>query len=174
MIERPLANSQLGSLEYDPAPESSSIAKLRPNYGLFIDGNFTDSAAHEQFASINPANELVVATVAQASERDVDRAVVSARRAYDKVWSSTTGAERSKYLFRIARIIRLEARTASRAHAGSRRFRGDFARHGPRVDVARRLERQLRAGASAVHPRGSARLRARFRKVKIRAGRTPE
>jgi aldehyde dehydrogenase (NAD+) len=110
MAERQLANSQLGSLEYDPAPESGTIAHLRPSYGLFIDGKFTDSSSHEQFASINPANESTVATVAQASAADVDRAVVSARRAYDKVWSSTTGAERSKYLFRIARIIQERAR----------------------------------------------------------------
>jgi aldehyde dehydrogenase (NAD+) len=110
MTDRHLANSQLGSLEYDPAPESSAIARLRSDYGLFIDGKFTDPSSHEQFASINPANESTVASVAQASAADVDRAVVSARRAYDKTWSSTTGAERSKYLFRIARIIQERAR----------------------------------------------------------------
>jgi len=110
MTERQLANSQLGSLEYDPAPESAAIAKLKSSYGLFIDGAFSDAASHEQFASINPANENTLATVAQASTEDVDRAVVAARRAYDKVWSKTTGAQRSKYLFRIARLIQERSR----------------------------------------------------------------
>jgi aldehyde dehydrogenase (NAD+) len=110
VTDRQLANSQLGSLEYDPAPESAAIAKLKPSYGLFIDGKFTDADSHEQFASINPANEAELATVAQASTDDVDRAVVAARRAYDNVWSKTTGAQRSKYLFRIARLIQERSR----------------------------------------------------------------
>jgi aldehyde dehydrogenase (NAD+) len=94
MSDRRLANSQLGSLEYDPAPESASIAKLKPSYGLFIDGKFSDAEADARFASVNPANEESLTSVAQASALDVDRAVVSARRAYDKVWSKTTGAQR--------------------------------------------------------------------------------
>ena len=110
MSDRRLANSQLGSLEYDPAPESASIAKLKPSYGLFIDGKFSDAEADARFASVNPANEESLTSVAQASALDVDRAVVSARRAYDKVWSKTTGAQRSKYLFRIARLIQERSR----------------------------------------------------------------
>jgi aldehyde dehydrogenase (NAD+) len=108
--DRQLANSQLGSLEYDPAPESAAIAKLKPGYGLFIDGGFSGGEAHEQFATVNPANEETLSMVAQASAADVDRAVSSARRAYDKVWSKTTGAQRSKYLFRIARLIQERSR----------------------------------------------------------------
>ena len=110
MSDRQLANSQLGSLEYDPAPESAAIAKLKPSYGLFIDGGFSDGEADEQFATVNPANEETLSMVAQASAADVDRAVSSARRAYDKVWSKTTGAQRSKYLFRIARLIQERSR----------------------------------------------------------------
>ena len=110
MSDRRLANSQLGSLEYDPAPESAAIAKLRPHYGLFIDGAFSPAESDAQFATINPATEETLSTVAQASSLDVDRAVVSARHAYDKVWSKTTGAQRSKYLFRIARLIQERSR----------------------------------------------------------------
>ncbi|MGC2485697.1 MAG: aldehyde dehydrogenase family protein [Acidimicrobiales bacterium] len=102
--------SPLGSLAYDPAPESIAVARLRPSYGLFIDGEFTDPSSHESFDTLNPANEEVLARISQASAQDVDRAVASAKRAYDKVWSKTTGAERAKYLFRIARIIQERAR----------------------------------------------------------------
>jgi aldehyde dehydrogenase (NAD+) len=107
---RQLANSHLGSLEYDPAPESAAIAKVKSEYGLFIDGEFSDAESHEQFATVNPANEESLSMVAQAGAVDVDRAVGSARRAYDKVWSKTTGAQRSKYLFRIARLIQERSR----------------------------------------------------------------
>ena len=102
--------SQLGALPYDPAPESATIARLAPSYGLFLDGAFTPADAHDQFASLNPATEETLATVALASASDVDRAVASARRAYEKVWSKTSGAERAKYLFRIARLIQERSR----------------------------------------------------------------
>ncbi len=105
-----LTNSPLGSLAYDPAPESASIARLQGSYGLFINGKFTDPSSHEQFTTLNPANEEALASVAQASSADVDRAVGAARRAYETVWSKTTGAERSKYLFRIARLIQERSR----------------------------------------------------------------
>ena len=52
----------------------------------------------------------MLAEVAEADEADVDRAVKAARRAYTRVWSKMSGAERGKYLFRIARIIQERAR----------------------------------------------------------------
>ena len=110
MAEKNLAKSQLGSLDYDPAPESTSIARIKSSYGLFIDGSFSEPAQHDQFVTLNPATEEVLATVAQASNADVDRAVGAARHAYDTVWSKTSGAERAKYLFRIARLIQERSR----------------------------------------------------------------
>ena len=103
-------SSRLGALPYDPAPESAALARLRPSYGLFLNGEFTAPGSHEQFASLNPATEEPLASVAMASPGDVDRAVVAARRAYDKVWSKTSGGERAKYLFRIARLIQERSR----------------------------------------------------------------
>ncbi|SEG93205.1 aldehyde dehydrogenase (NAD+), partial [Thermomonospora echinospora] len=41
---------------------------------------------------------------------DVDRAVVAARAAFERVWGPMPGRERAKYLFRIARIIQERAR----------------------------------------------------------------
>jgi aldehyde dehydrogenase (NAD+) len=105
-----LTNSQLGSLTYDAAPESTAIAHLKPSYGLFINGEFTDPGSHESFETLNPATEAPLAHVALASSADVDRAVAAARTAYDKVWSKTTGAQRAKYLFRIARLIQERSR----------------------------------------------------------------
>jgi aldehyde dehydrogenase (NAD+) len=105
-----LTNSRLGSLTYDAAPESASVALLRPAYGLFIDGEFSEPSSHESFETLNPANEEPLARVAQASSADVDRAVLAARKAYDTVWSKTSGAQRAKYLFRIARLIQERSR----------------------------------------------------------------
>ncbi len=90
--------------DYAPAPESRSIVDLRASYGLFIDGEFTDGGG-TPFKTVNPADEEVLAEVAEADEADVDRAVRAARRAYEKVWGPMPGRERAKYLFRIARIL---------------------------------------------------------------------
>ena len=95
--------------EYAPAPESRSIVDLKPSYGLFIDGDFVDGNGHA-FKTISPATEEVLAEVAEADDADVDHAVQAARRAYTRTWSRTSGRERAKYLYRIARIIQERAR----------------------------------------------------------------
>ena len=96
--------------EYAPAPESRSIVDIRESYGLFIDGKFTDSADGRAFKTISPATEEVLAEVTEAGPEDVDHAVKAARKAYDQTWSVMPPAQRSKYLFRIARIIQERAR----------------------------------------------------------------
>ncbi|MEV4159686.1 aldehyde dehydrogenase family protein [Nonomuraea dietziae] len=93
--------------EYAPAPESRDVVDIKPSYGLFINGEFVPGSS--SFKTVNPANEEVLAEVAVASSDDVDRAVQAARKAFG-VWSSMPGAERAKYLFRIARIIQERAR----------------------------------------------------------------
>ena len=94
---------------YAPAPESRAIVDLAPSYGLFIDGEFTEAADGTVFKTVSPSSEEVLAEVARAGEADVDRAVKAARKAFEK-WSALPGAERGKYLFRIARILQERSR----------------------------------------------------------------
>ncbi|MFD5334882.1 aldehyde dehydrogenase family protein [Streptomyces hawaiiensis] len=94
---------------YAPAPESRAIVDIAPSYGLFIDGEFTEAAEGRVFKTVSPATEEVLSEIAQAGSEDVDRAVKAARRAFEK-WSALPGAERAKYLFRIARIIQERSR----------------------------------------------------------------
>ncbi|MER5833079.1 aldehyde dehydrogenase family protein [Streptomyces sp. NPDC002130] len=95
--------------EYAPAPESRAIADIAPSYGLFIDGEFVEAADGKVFKTVSPSTEEVLSEIAQAGSEDVDRAVKAARRAFEK-WSALPGAERAKYLFRIARIIQERSR----------------------------------------------------------------
>ncbi|MFF0868532.1 aldehyde dehydrogenase family protein [Nonomuraea sp. NPDC003560] len=94
--------------DYAPAPESRDIVDLKPSYGLFINGEFVDGSG-SPFKTVNPATEEKLAEVASASSDDVDRAVQAARKAFGG-WSALPGAERAKYLFRIARLIQERAR----------------------------------------------------------------
>ncbi|WNM19965.1 aldehyde dehydrogenase family protein [Flavobacterium capsici] len=93
-----------------PAPESTSHIKLKDTYDLFINGQFVKPKSGKYFDTINPANEKILAKVAEANEADVDLAVKAARKAYTSVWSKLSGKERGKYIYRIARIIQERAR----------------------------------------------------------------
>ena len=96
--------------EYAPAPESTDHVTIHPEYGLFISGEFAPATGGATFDVINPATEEHLARVAKASSDDVNRAVATARRAYESVWSRLPGSERAKYLFRIARLLQERSR----------------------------------------------------------------
>ncbi len=92
------------SLEYAPSPETTK-PQIRERYGLFVAGDWVAPQSERYFDTIDPSNESVLAKVAYAGAADVDRAVRSARKAYEKYWSKMKPAERAKYVFRIARAI---------------------------------------------------------------------
>ena len=94
--------------EYDPAPETAP-AHIAPRYDLFINGKFTAPKSKKFFDSISPGNEKKVSEIALANEADVNAAFAAASAAFPK-WSKTSGAERGKYLFRIARLLQDRAR----------------------------------------------------------------
>jgi aldehyde dehydrogenase (NAD+) len=94
--------------EYDPAPETAD-PRLKPKYDLFIGGKFVAPKSGKYFESINPATEETLAEIALASQADVDAAYQAAQKAFG-AWSKLPGAERGKYLYRIARLIQDRAR----------------------------------------------------------------
>ena len=96
------------TFEYAPAPESKSIVNIEKQYGHFINGKFINGKGH--FPTINPATEEVLSYIATGDKSDIDKAVKAAQLAYTKVWSKLSGAERGKYLYRIARILQERAR----------------------------------------------------------------
>jgi aldehyde dehydrogenase (NAD+) len=95
---------------YAPAPQEQGIVTIAPSYGLFVNGEFTPAADGRTFTTVNPASEEPLAEVALAGEADVDRAIRAARVAYDKTWGPMPGAQRAKYIYRIARLIAERAR----------------------------------------------------------------
>jgi len=96
--------------EYAPAPEARDIVEIRERYGLVIGGEEVDPRSGEWFESISPSTEESLFEAALAGEEDIDRAVSSARGAFENGWADLAPAERAKYLFRIARIIQERSR----------------------------------------------------------------
>ena len=74
--------------------------------GLFIGGTWREASDGATFDVIAPSSEEHLATVAAASEQDVDDAVTAALAQFDGGrWSQLTGAERGLLLFRLADLI---------------------------------------------------------------------
>lgn len=99
--------------KYAPAPEATDHIRLQKQYELFINGKFVKPGSGKYFDTINPATEEKIASIAEASEKDVDHAVKAARNAYNKTWSKLPAKERAKYIYRIARLIQERARELS-------------------------------------------------------------
>ena len=94
---------------YDPAPETADPG-VKARYDLFINGKFVAPKKAAYFDSINPATEEKLSEVALAGKADVDAAFAAAKAAFDGAWGAMPGAERGKYLFRIARLLQDRAR----------------------------------------------------------------
>ena len=75
----------------------------------FINGDWVPAIDNGSIELINPATEETLAEITEASAKDVDKAVKSARKAFAP-WSKLSGQERGKYLFKIARIIQERSR----------------------------------------------------------------
>ena len=95
--------------EYAAAPESTALLNLRSEYDLWIGGEWVPSIDGTRFTTLNPATEEPIAEVWAAGARDVDAAVAAAGRAFWP-WAALSGAERGKYLFRIARLLQERSR----------------------------------------------------------------
>lgn len=74
---------------------------------LYIGGERVDGIDGGRLDVFNPATEELLATVAAATEPDVDRAVVAAQRAFDGEWSEMTPSWRGSLIWNLAE--RLEA-----------------------------------------------------------------
>src|SRR5262249_51775088 len=76
------------------------------SYQMFIGGKWVDASSGETFESVNPYTGAAWATVPRASRADVDAAVRAARQAFDEgPWGRLTGAERARFMRRLAAVI---------------------------------------------------------------------
>lgn len=73
---------------------------------LLINGKWVPAKSGKTFATINPANEEVLALVAEGDKADVDEAVKAARKAFEEgQWPGMSPHQRARYLFKIADLI---------------------------------------------------------------------
>src|SRR5262245_462354 len=84
----------------------AEAAKLRFRDKAFIDGAFVPALSGKTSTNISPIDGRVLSQVAMCEAEDVDRAVKSARLAFEKaVWSGQAPRQRKRVLVALAELI---------------------------------------------------------------------
>ncbi|HHF7374062.1 aldehyde dehydrogenase family protein [Legionella bozemanae] len=80
-------------------------------YEMYIDGKFTLAQNGGTRDIIDPGNGQLLATVPESTKEDVMLAIKAARKAFDEGdWRKTSALDRSKLLFKVADLIRANAK----------------------------------------------------------------
>ena len=82
--------------------------KLQLNFpsDLFIEGNYQKSISEKSFDNISPIDGKIINQVSFAQQADIDRAVNSARKVFEKGhWSNMPPGQRKKILLKFAKLI---------------------------------------------------------------------
>jgi acyl-CoA reductase-like NAD-dependent aldehyde dehydrogenase len=80
-----------------------------PQYELYVAGTSLPAAAGGFYETIDPYTRQAWASVPDADETDVDRAVGAARAAFEGEWGGMTGFQRSRLMHRLADLIERDA-----------------------------------------------------------------
>ena len=99
----------------------------------FIAGARCNAASNETFPTLNPSTGKVLAEVAKCDAKDIDRAVVAAREAFESgVWSKAAPAQqKGRGPATLAQLID-EQRRRTRAARSARSRQADQRMHGTR------------------------------------------
>src|ERR1700746_697021 len=102
------------TMEYGPAPEDprEALAWLdvhERRFGHFINGEWQGPAGGASFETADPSTGEQLATVAQGSAQDIDRAVKAARAALP-AWQARSPHARARYLYALARQVHKHSR----------------------------------------------------------------
>ncbi|KAM7483218.1 hypothetical protein LguiB_007801 [Lonicera macranthoides] len=89
------------------ATEEPITPPVQINYTqLLINGQFVDSASGKTFPTLDPRTGEVIAHLAEGDAEDINRAVASARQAFDEgPWPKMSPYERSRILLRFADLV---------------------------------------------------------------------
>ncbi|HEY1720559.1 MAG TPA: aldehyde dehydrogenase family protein [Magnetospirillaceae bacterium] len=72
---------------------------------ILIDGDWRPSASGASIPVIDPSDGQPFTEIAQGNKEDIDRAVASARKAFEGAWGKITPVDRGRILMRLSRLI---------------------------------------------------------------------
>ena len=87
-----------------PADKASNFVSKPRN--MLINGKWVEAASGKTFATFNPATGEVLAHIAEGDREDIDRAVKSARAAFETgKWPKLTASERGRLMWKLSDLI---------------------------------------------------------------------
>src|SRR5210317_250684 len=95
--------------QYSESIESSNIVSIKKKYSNYIGGKFVEPKSKKYINTISPSTEELLSKVPLSNEQDINSAVKSAKEGLE-VWTKLTPNQRSRYLFKIARLIQERSR----------------------------------------------------------------
>ena len=95
--------------EYSESIESQNIVSIKDKYQNFVNGKFQQPNSKKYIDTISPSSEEFLSKIVISNEKDVNKAVEAAQMGFEK-WANITPYERSKYLFKLARLIQERSR----------------------------------------------------------------
>lgn len=97
--------------------KTPSTGEIEIPTGLFINNEFVKGVDGKTFETINPSDESVICSVAEATEKDVDIAVKAARKTFQGEWRQVTPEQRGIYLTNLANLLEKNADTLAAIEA---------------------------------------------------------
>ncbi|HEY0150050.1 MAG TPA: aldehyde dehydrogenase family protein [Allosphingosinicella sp.] len=98
--------NEISRIAAQPAYSEAAQKLLARAPALFIDGEWVSSTGGATIAVFDPSNGKQVASIADATVEDVDRAVAAARRAFDDGrWSGLAPAQRERVIHSLADLL---------------------------------------------------------------------
>jgi acyl-CoA reductase-like NAD-dependent aldehyde dehydrogenase len=80
--------------------------KVKPNGAIFIDGKSMPAVSGKTFEDFSPTLNKSIADIASGSQEDIDRAVASAKRAFDSgVWSEMNPRDKKAIMLKWAELL---------------------------------------------------------------------
>ena len=80
--------------------------ELKPQSQLFIDGKFVDAASGKTFENFSPSDGHLICNVASGDIEDINRAVASAKKAYDSgIWREMNPRDKKAIMLRWAQLL---------------------------------------------------------------------
>ena len=94
---------------------------------ILINGKWVDAASGKTFPTYNPATGDILSRVAEGDKEDINRAVKSARAAFETgPWSKLTPSERGRMVWKLGDLIEKPNAPKTTSTARARRIRMAF------------------------------------------------
>ena len=79
---------------------------LKPQSKIFIDGNYVDAASGKTFENLSPSDGHLICNVASGDSEDINRAVASAKKAFDSgIWRDMNPRDKKAIMLKWAALI---------------------------------------------------------------------